>query len=104
MSLDVGFYSRFKNTESLIFDGVETFGVWNQPNFMANVDDRFVINFPVSSEFEGRPDLISLRFYGTTLLDWVVIGFNAPRDVFNWPRAGVTIRIPSRNVVMPGID
>ncbi len=94
--------SRLKTTEPIITDGIETFGRWNMPSFLKiRPSDNNIQIFRVTPALEGRPDLISNQVYGTPFLDWVVIAFNGPNDVLNWPKAGDVIEIPSEDIVLP---
>ena len=95
-------FSRFQRTESVIFDGVETYGSWVQPSFLAKRPQENQIGvFRVTSALEGRPDSIADQLYGTPLLDWVLISFNNARRSLNWPKAGDTIEYPLDTVVLP---
>jgi len=95
-------FSRFKNTESIIVDGKETFGRWKQFSFLTErPSDELIGVFQVTSATEGRPDLISLAVYGTVYLDWVIIAFNKVYETLNWPRAGDAIEYPFDTVVFP---
>lgn len=104
-------FSRFNNTEHIIVDGKETIGTWNKPSWLRELpDDKFIRTFNVNSALEGRPDIIANRVYGTPLLAWVLIAFNAThysdggaRVGLNWPRAGMLIRYPSDSIVFPEI-
>jgi len=102
---DLDDFSRFFQTEELIVDGNETFGVWNRPSFLKTRPSEDKIDrYRVTSRTEGKPDLISNQLYGTPLLDWVLIAFNGVRDPLNWPRAGDTIEYPIDSIVFPVID
>jgi hypothetical protein len=95
-------FSRFQQSEQIIYDGVDTFGVWTQPSFLIQRPEEKQIGvFRVSSALEGRPDLIANELYGTPLLDWVLISFNNARRSLNWPRAGDDIEYPLDTVVLP---
>lgn len=107
---DLGEYSRLKTTDEIIVDGKETLGAWDRPSFLVEKpSDEFIATFTVSSALEGRPDLISNQVYGTPLLDWVIISFNAvyndngARDVLNWPKSGDIITYPVDSVVFPEV-
>lgn len=84
-----------------IVDGVETVGTWNMPTYLVErPDNSMIYKYYVSSAVEGRPDLIANFVYGTPLLDWVIIAFNNPNDILNWPMAGETIEYPHQDLVM----
>lgn len=95
-------FSRFSQSQLIMFDDVETFGVWEQPSFLIKRPNEDKIGvFRVTSATEGRPDLISNKLYGTPLLDWVLIAFNNVRKPLNWPRAGDDIEYPFDSIVLP---
>jgi len=95
-----GIFSRFKQTESVLHDGEEVPGQWQRPDFLSRplkVSEYQLYQVP--SGMEGKPDLISDQFYGTTLLDWLLIVVNNDTSVLNWPRAGSIIKIPNQSLV-----
>lgn len=97
-------FSRYRNTEQVVFDGEESIGSWTQPSFLINRPTEDLIGvFRVTSALEGRPDLIANQLYGTPLLDWILIAFNNARDTLNWPKTGDTIEYPLRRIVIPEI-
>lgn len=92
--------SRYRRSQMVIADGVETVGTWSQPSYLKErPDSSFISTFYVTNAHEGRPDLIADRIYGSPDLDWVLIAFNAPNEILNWPTAGTTIEYPSRDLV-----
>lgn len=94
-------FSRFRKTDMVIVDGVETFGVWTQPSYLiTRPDEQYIGKFKVTSQYAGRPDLISHMLYGTPSLDWVLIAFNDVTSL-NWPETGVIIEYPSDSLVFP---
>ena len=102
MPIDLFPRSRFQLSEPVIVDGVETYGKWKQPSFLTTeLDPGNIALFQVTNAFQGRPDLIAYNVYGDPFLDWVLIAFNKPQDVLNWPRAGDVIRYPVATVVIP---
>lgn len=105
MSLEVDSLSRFKDTEALVKDNVETFGLWVRPDFLkpGNLKEEEIITISVDQKFAGRPDTISQEYYNTPYLEWVVIMFNKPLNTVGWPEAGSVIRIPVREQVIRGI-
>ena len=54
--------------------------------------DKIYVILP---EEEGRPDLLSLKFYGTTDLDWFICIANHIKDPFSEIVAGLKIAVPS---------
>jgi hypothetical protein len=98
---DLGYFSRFQTTESILVEGKKTFGAWNSPDFIKKRPDKeSILTYHVTSKTEGRPDLISNIVYGTSDLFWVIIAFNKPRNTLNWPKTGSTIEYPAQSVVM----
>lgn len=105
MSLFTDSYSRFGNTPSVVYDHptmgmVEIFGTWQKPSVLTRVvpDDQ-ITRYVVRKEREGRPDLIANEVYGVSELDWVIIAYNKANQVFNWPKAGDVIKIPSSSFI-----
>lgn len=111
MANKFGDFSRLRKTEQIIVNGNETVGVWNKPSWLRSLpEERFIKVFRVSNRVEGRPDLISEQVYGTPLLAWVLVSFNAmhyqddeARLGLNWPRAGAILRYPVESIVLPEI-
>jgi hypothetical protein len=100
MTIQSGRSSRFKETQSILFGEVETYGKWaEQDIFKRQLAESELIYFVVDNTTRHRPDLIAERFYGDTQLDWVIIAFNKPRSPLNWPKTGDVIRFPSRSIV-----
>lgn len=101
MTLQANSYSRFQTTETVLQDGEEVWGTWNQPSFLAKEvprDRQTAIK--ITSDRAGRPDLIAQDLYGTTKLDWLLIAFNDAHGVFNWPRTGTVITAPIVDIVL----
>jgi hypothetical protein len=95
-------FSRFKNTELIVVNGVETFGRWVPASFLTirPPEDQIGV-FQTTSQTEGRPDLISYAIYGNAQFDWVLIAFNNVIETLGWPRAGDLIEYPLDTVVLP---
>lgn len=101
MAIKLGTYSRFKQTEIVIFDGEQVFGRWKSPSMLRrSLSASEMTTFYVSHQFAGRPDLIANVVYGDSELDWVIIALNRPADVLNWPRPGDVIKVPATPLVM----
>lgn len=97
-------YSRFKRTDTVIYDGVETVEVWSPPSFLTNnISNDLIRTYIVPSNHNGRPDLISNKVYGTPYFDWVLLAFNNVTDVLNWPPTGLQLKYPIRSVVQTGV-
>jgi hypothetical protein len=94
------FKSRYTNTEQIVVDSKETVGVWNQPSYLiTRPAEANILRFYVTSALEGRPDLIAYSVYGYAELDWVIVAFNNPPEILNWPRAGDLIEYPVGSLV-----
>ena len=101
MSMQVDNNSRWKFSEPIVNNGKETFGRWTRPDFLIkeNVPDNETMTVQVDQSLAGRPDLIALKYYKASTLEWVVIMFNRPLNPIGWPTAGTIIKLPSYNVV-----
>lgn len=94
-------YSRFRNTQSVLYNGSVTVGTWVPPSYITTRPDESQIStFIVPHGMEGRPDLIANQLYNTPYLDWVLIMFNTPNEVFGWPKVGDAIEYPDESLVM----
>lgn len=94
--------SRYKNTDVVQDNnGVVALGYWSRPEFMfpENVDQKDIITIKVDNSIVGRPDKISMEYYGVPDLDWVIVMFNKPLNPLGWPLSGMVIKIPSKSVV-----
>jgi hypothetical protein len=101
MPIDVQDFSRFSDTPVVTKDGVETFGLWARPDWMVkeNLDDTQIVKLSINSNYAGRPDRIAQDFYGTVLLEWVVVMFNRPQNTLGWPFLGSVIDLPIASIV-----
>jgi hypothetical protein len=96
-------FSRFKSTQPVVYDGLETMGVWRKPYFLtAELPSNLCGTYVVPSNMNGRPDLISNFLYKTTRYDWVLIAFNNVVDTLNWPPTGLQIKYPVKSVIVAG--
>jgi len=96
--MELSAYSRFAKTDSVLFDGQETVGRWNNPITAVLIDNTVI--YQVDNAHEGRPDLIADELYGISTYDWLLIAINHVTDALNWPRAGDAIRVPVSEVVV----
>ena len=105
MPIETSSTSRFTITEAIIRDGKETFGRWTRPDFtdLDTLNEEDIIVFNVDSSFAGRPDLIAFDQYGSSLLEWVVVMSNRPKNPVGFPRIGSVIRLPSRSLVLVNV-
>lgn len=98
-------FSRFRNTNEVLYNDVETIDVWTPPEFLSvELDPQLVNIYAVTPQYEGRPDLISQAIYGSTMYDWVLITFNNITDTLNWPKSGETIKYPTQSIVITGVS
>lgn len=100
MPFDLPSYSRFRDTDHILYNDSHTFGLWNEPDVLKSIDDRDIINYDVDAGYSGRPDLIANEFYGSSFYDWIIIMFNKPLNPIGWPHHGDTIRVPSKDSVV----
>lgn len=101
MPIGLDDYSRFKNTSTIIYNDVETFGKWAMPSILTRtLSESDVQYFVVPNNLEGRPDRIAKQIYGTSSLDWLIIAFSKPRSTLNWPRTGTVLRLPKQAVAL----
>ena len=95
-------FSRFKDTPLVVINGRETVGSWPKYQFLKQrPPSDLILVYQVTSQTEGRPDLIANAVYGTPKLDWVLLAFNNVIETLGWPRAGASIEYPSETVVLP---
>lgn len=91
--------SRMKNY-SIIFDKEI---MQNRPAFYKfNVGSRITQTksdevFVITKGLEHRLDLISVKFYGTSVYDWIIAEFNNIEDPIKDIVAGKKIVIPNKN-------
>lgn len=94
--------SIYSKTDSIVFDGQKTIARWKKPRWLVDRPAQELIQtMSITNDLAGRPDLISSRVYGTPLLDWVIISFNNPVNILNWPETGSIIEYPSQSLVLP---
>jgi hypothetical protein len=94
--------NRYNNTPFIIVDGNKTRGSWSQPSWLkSRPEPKNIGRLVVSSQYEGRPDLIAKLIYNNSELDWVLLAFNNVDNPFGWPRTGLVIEYPSENLVFP---
>ena len=88
--------SRFKLTEAILVNGKETYGLWKPFSFtnLDELDEKDIMTIKVNGTQARRPDLIALKYYGSSLFEWVVIMSNKPQNPLGWPKANEIIRLP----------
>ena len=70
-------------------------------SFYSNVRDSYVYSsedtiYTIELDCQFRPDLISLKFYDTTLFDWVIEDINNIEDPIRDMKVGKKLYIPSK--------
>ena len=105
MAIETESISRFIDTDPIKFNGIETFGKWQAPSFLDRsvLGEDDIIKLQIENRLEGRPDLIALEQYGNSLLEWVVVMFNKPKNPLNWPLTGEIIELPATVIVVRNI-
>lgn len=93
--------SRYNNIRLLLnSDRIPVQETWEMDEIGANDRDQF---FEVTAPFAHRPDLISLQFYGTEQLYWVIAFVNKLSEPFAQTIVGLRLRIPDRDTVFQSI-
>jgi len=93
--------SRYNNIK--LFVGIEGYAVqetWDNPEIPERNDDTFHV---VEAGEEYRPDLISLKYYSTSKLYWVIGVANNMIDPFAETTPGMRLRIPNRDYLFTTI-
>jgi len=88
-------YNRFQYY-TIIYDEVVSdfrigLGYNNLPSYPEGPEDTYYV---IEKYLAGRPDLISLKFYGTTKLWWVIAKENNIEHPVRDLDSGITVRIP----------
>jgi hypothetical protein len=66
---------------------------WDPPTIPVLPNDRYVQVLP---EWENRPDILALQFYGSEQLYWIIAYANGMIDPFAETYIGRRLRIPDR--------
>jgi len=86
--------SRYNKLRILLNeDDIPVLESWDPPEIPELAEDRF---FEITAEFAHRLDLVSLMFYGTEQLYWVIAYANDMIDPIAETVVGVKLRIPDR--------
>jgi len=96
MPYDLTFDSRFRHTQRIIYDNKNTFGLWEAPAIFDKLSVNDIVEYVVESGYEGRPDLIAQKFYGSPNYYWILVMFNKPIDTIGWPPKKSVIKIPAK--------
>ena len=99
MSFDLPHWSRYKDTEKIVWNDSETFGLYSKQEKLINIKIEDLINVKITAGFAGRPDLISQEYYNTPYYAWVIVLHNAPLNPIGWPRQGDLISVPLSTAV-----
>lgn len=89
--------SRFRRWPILQENGSEFFSTYYSHTYPFSPSD---IYHEVSAGEEGRLDLISHQYYGTSLLWWVIAEANDLFNVWTEVTSGKVLRIPSTSYVL----
>lgn len=93
-------YSRFRNTPLIkTKNGAETYGLMDGFSSLKNMTGDQYEEWIVTNEYEGRPDLIALKFYSLSFYEFIITMSNRPKNTLNWPKTGDTIKIPNMDFV-----
>lgn len=93
-------YSRFRNTDLIrTRNGAETYGLMEGFDALKNMNGDQYDEWSTENGYDGRPDLISLKFYNLSFYDWVIVMGNRPKNTINWPKSGEVIKIPRMSFV-----
>lgn len=89
--------SRYNKIRLCLNDqGIPVQEAWEMEELPELPTDRF---YEVTQEFAHRLDLISLKYYGTAQLYWVIAFANKMIDPIAETVVGVKLRIPDREYV-----
>lgn len=89
--------SRYNNIRLLLnSDRIPVQETWEMEELVTSDRDQF---FEVTAEYAHRPDLISLEFYGTEQLYWVIAFVNHMTEPFAQTLVGLRLRIPDRETI-----
>ena len=95
--------TRYSATPIIDFNGKQVYGLYKEPQWISNVRREDLLDFVVSSDLEGRADLISKKLYNNPNYYWVLIVVNKPMDPLNWPKTGQVIKFVQKHIVMTNI-
>lgn len=103
MSIAIDPHSRFKLSQPVVINGIETFGLLTKFPFLdpASIDDADIVKITVTPDMAGKPWAIANAIYNSPVLDWVIVLFNRPLNPVNWPPNGTVIRAPRQGLVLP---
>jgi len=96
MAVDIPLNSRYRTTDVVRFNNVETLGPWPGFSWLKSTPWLTII---VDSSFAGRLDLLSYKYYGTVDYWWAIMYYNNITDI-NWPKGGDTVKLPSPSLIL----
>ncbi len=99
MPYNLDYYSRYINTDRIVFSGNPTFGLYKRPEIFDQLTDDDVTHLKIDWKYAGRPDLIALEAYGSHQFYWILVMYNSPKNPIGWPFVGTTIKIPKQSAV-----
>lgn len=90
-------YSRLRNYDIIYDEKLQTkrLGFYQNNIYHSNKSEDDTV-FTVTKGLEHRIDLISVKFYGTSKLDWFISEYNNIENPIKDIVAGKVLRIPSR--------
>lgn len=85
--------SRYKKSQIIYYGDKRfiTFETYKRVAYVSNQDDKFYV---ITKGTEYRPDLVSMRAYGTVSYWWRIMEVNNIFDIFDF-KAGTNIVIPN---------
>lgn len=76
-------------------------GFWARPSFL---DRQFTAEqiafYRVTTQTEGRPNVIANELYGSEEYEWILLAFNDVVDTLTWPKSGSVIRYPKKKAIL----
>jgi len=95
-------FSKFKLTDPILtIDNQETFGLMKKFRFLdrESLEEDEIEKIFIDGTRVGRPDLIALDLYESSIHFWILLMFNNVMDPFGWPKNQTVIEAPIRSVV-----
>jgi len=92
--------TRYSATPVVNFNNKQVYGLYKEPIWVSNIKKEDLVDFLVTSDLEGRADLISTMLYNNPNYYWTLIIVNKPIDPLNWPKAGQVIKTLSKQIVL----
>lgn len=99
MSYVLPHYSRYKDTEKILWNNNSTFGVYAVPDRLKNLQPSDLISVKITPGLAGRPDLIANEHYNSPYYSWIITMYNSPLNPIGWPKNGDLILIPRPGII-----